>query len=252
MKNELTKLIHKLQNLFLGLFAPRNCSGCQKRDEILCEDCLNFSFRFGASCVFCNQRNNTGKICKQCQNIDISTCRNIDRMLWVGEYKNALKNAIQELKYKKRKELAKPLAELLRKKFRKYYPKYKKENFSIVPIPMHPKKELARGFSQAGLLAREFSKLSGITIFSDILLKTNETKTQVETKTKEERMKNLEGAFRINKKIDPSKAWINKTIILIDDVATTGATFLHASRTIQKTFIQPPKIICLAIAHGYG
>ena len=115
---------------------------------------------------------------------------------------------------------------------------------------MHPKKENIRGFNQAKLLAQEFSKLSEIAVFADVLLKVNETKTQVETKTKEERMKNLGRAFAINTKIDPNLVWVNKTIILMDDVATTGATFMHASHALKQTGAE--KIICLAIAHGYG
>src|SRR3989344_8144989 len=114
MKNEHSKFIHKLQNLFLNLFAPRNCVGCQKINEVLCKNCLNSSFKFGGSCVFCNFRNNTGKICGQCQK---KFSVPILQILWAGEYKNTLKNAIRELKYKKRKELAKPLGELIFKKF---------------------------------------------------------------------------------------------------------------------------------------
>ena len=243
MKNEHSKLIHKLQNLFLNLFAPRNCVGCQKINEVLCKNCLNSSYKFGGACVFCNFRNNTGKICQQC----LPVRSGIDRMLWVGEYKNALKNAIQELKYKKRKELTKPLAELLYKKFREYYPKYKMENFRVIPIPMHPQKEQARGFNQAKLLAKEFGKISNIEVLSDFLLKTENTLSQVETKTKEERMKNLEGAFKKAPLLNKEGVMRGKTIILIDDVATTGATFLHASRALGDEV----KIICLAIAHGY-
>ena len=252
-------LIHKYKNYFLDLFAPRNCAGCGKEKEILCENCIVLSFRFKASCVFCNFRNSTGTICKPCKEFYKSEFK---KVLWAGEYKNALKNAIWELKYRKRRELAKPLGKLIYKKFVEFYPNYQKEKFLVIPIPLHAKKEHRRGFNQAEILAQEFSKLSDIKLLTDSLIKVMETKTQVKTKNKEERIKNLENAFGVR---DPNRVWVkansiwaDKTIILIDDVSTTGATFLHASRTLQKALrtsseqTNPLKIICLAVAHGYG
>lgn len=234
----------KIANFIMDAVAPRQCAGCHKIKEILCLSCLNSSFKIGVSCVFCNFRNNTGQICKECRK---KYEPEFEQVFWAGEYTNALKSAIWELKFGKRKELIGPLAELLYKKFAEFYGKSKTENFIVIPIPMHPKKKHKRGFNQAELIAKEFAKLSGIDIAANLLIKTKETQTQVETKTKEERIKNLEGAFSV---YDPNRVWGNRTIILIDDVATTGATFIHASRTLKKAGAQ--KIICLAIAHGYG
>ena len=233
---------NKWVKIILEILAPRTCAGCGKSEETFCSLCAKTAYKFGASCIFCNQRNGTGRICPK-------EGRLTERMFWAGEYKDALKNAIWELKYKKRKELAKPLAKLIFKKFIEFYPKYKPENFTIIPIPMHEKKENERGYNQAKLLADEFGKISGIAVLN-LLQKNKETLAQIETKTKEERMKNLESAFEVNKKIDPSPAWVNETIILIDDVATTGATFLHAASALKKEGFD--KIICLALAHGYG
>lgn len=238
----------KISNLILDILAPRHCVGCKKEKEIICHSCAEESFKYSGSCIFCNQRNGTGKICFSCKKIYNP---GFERVLWIGEYKDALKNAIWELKYKQRRELTKPLGKLIFKKFEEFYPKFKKENFLIIPIPMHPKKQHKRKFNQAELLALEFSKFSGIPTLVDSLIKISGTKTQVENKTKEERINNLDGAFSVH---DPSRAWVkfgDKTIILVDDVATTGATFVHASRAIQK-ILPNIKIICLAIAHGYG
>ncbi len=243
MENSIKSVVHKLKKIALDILAPRKCAGCGKSGESFCSECGKESFKYGAGCVFCNFRNNTGKICRTCK---IKYEAPVLQILWAGEYKNPVKNAVKELKYRGRTELAGPLAELLHKKFLEYQPKYSKENFAIIPIPMHPAKERARGFNQAELLAEEFSKLSGIAMVNH-LQKSADTKTQVETKKKDERIKNLEGAFRVQ---GLGASINNKTIILIDDVATTGATFMHASRALQKSGFE--KIICLAIAHGYG
>lgn len=238
----------KISNLILDILAPRHCVGCKKEKEIICCSCAEESFKYSGSCIFCNQRNGTGKICFSCKKIYNPR---FERVLWVGKYKNALKNAVWELKYKQRRELAKPLGKLIFKKFKEFYPKFKKEDFLIIPIPIHFKKEHERRYNQAELLAQEFGKLSRIPLLANSLLKVKETKTQVETKTKEERIKNLDGAFSVH---DPSSAWVkfgSKTVILVDDVTTTGATFVHASRAIQKIHLNT-KTICLVVAHGYG
>lgn len=247
METKIRKLIHKYQNHFLDLLAPRNCTGCNERNEILCDKCLRISFKPGGSCVFCNFRNNTGKICRECRKIYEP---GFEKIFWAGEYGKALKNAVIELKYKKRKELAEPLGQLIFKKFKEYYQNYTEENFLIIPVPLYPKKEYERGFNQAELIAREFSKLSNISIAADLLLKIKDTRAQVETKNRESRIKNLESAFLANQKKLMTYGMERKTIILVDDVATTGATFLHISRTLSRAGFS--KIICLAIAHGYG
>lgn len=240
-------LAHSLK-FILNIISPRTCAGCKREKEVFCEKCADETFKYGGSCIFCNQRNGTSRICFLCKKTYEPA---FEKALWVGEYKNALKNAIWELKYKQRHELAKPLGELLFKKFSEFYPKFKKEDFLAIPIPMHPKKQQKRKYNQAELLAQEFGKLSGIEVENNLLFKKQDTKTQVETKTKEERIKNLSEAFRVK---GQGSSINNKTIILIDDVATTGATFVHASQAIQKTspLGGEVKIICLAVAHGYG
>jgi len=193
-----------------------------------------------------------------------------------------LREAIQQLKYKRRRELAGPLAELLWKKFLEinenqlssqhiskhaYSPagellcsprratqdfekRSPKSNLVIIPIPLHFKKEYERGFNQAKLLAQEFGKLAGIPCLTNILIKTKETPAQVAVENKELRIKNLENAFQINPKASQSdlKLLAFGTIILIDDVATTGATLSHAASALEKIGIK--KIIGLVLAHG--
>ena len=142
------------------------------------------------------------------------------------------------------------MANLLYKKFKEIYPEIKSENFAAVPIPLHFKKEHERGFNQAELLAREFSKLSKVQLLTNALLKIKETPAQVEVKDKEKRIKNLEGAFLVNPKLSASNLQLltSNTLILIDDVSTTGATLIHAAKALQKSGAE--KIIGLVAAHG--
>ncbi len=124
--------------------------------------------------------------------------------------------------------------------------------FVVVPIPLHFKRQHERGFNQAELLAKEFSKITGIEMRDDVLEKTKETPAQVEVQDKELRLKNLEGAFKLN--LPPLNPLLSKEgrgvveIILIDDVATSGATLMHAARALKNA--GAGEITGLVVAHG--
>lgn len=199
-----------------------------------------------------------GKICGGCfKKAGLETNSQLRQVLWAGHYDGALKKAIWQLKYKKRKELAAPLAKLLKKKFDEIYLTWQPGCQVIISIPLHFKKECERGFNQSELLAKEFSALSHFPLLINSLLKIKETKAQVEVENKELRISNLENAFQVNPKISKSDLQLltSHTLILIDDVATTGATLFHAASALKKAC--PPyggagakKIIGLVLAHG--
>lgn len=241
MKTGWKNNIHTFSVRLLNLILPRSCAGCRKSNESLCENCQALSYKYGAHCLICGFRNNDGKICHEHLMGRLS-------VFWAGRYDGALREAVKQLKYRKRKELVEPLANLLYKKFKEIYSNHNKENFLIVPVPLHFKKEHEREFNQAEFLARNFSKISGIEIKNNILEKIKETPAQVEVKDKEKRIKNLEGAFSADAKKLMAYGVERKAIILIDDVATTGATLMHASRALKKAGIE--KIIGLVVAHG--
>lgn len=98
----------------------------------------------------------------------------------------------------------------------------------VVPIPMHPKKERARGFNQAALIGKRFAKEKNF-IFTEALVKTRHDGAQAKTKTRQERLERVHGAFAV---VDPSVIQ-HKNIILIDDVSTSGATLSEAARTLK-------------------
>ncbi|MDP2668721.1 MAG: double zinc ribbon domain-containing protein [bacterium] len=130
-------------------------------------------------------------------------------------------------------------------------------NFLAIPIPLHFKRQYERGFNQAELLAREFSKITGIAMRNDILKKIKETPAQVEVQNKELRLKNLENAFEVS--LPPHRpsllrrgaeggVVLEKTIILIDDVSTTGATLMHAATALKNAGAK--EIVGFVVAHG--
>lgn len=114
------------------------------------------------------------------------------------------------------------------------------EAFSLCPIPLHPSRKRWRGFNQAEILCDTLSAELNLPV-AHVLTRHKKTKTQKDLK-KEQRLKNVLDAFKLTPKADIR----NKNIILVDDVATTGATLQEAAKVLKRNGAS--KIICLTVA----
>lgn len=98
----------------------------------------------------------------------------------------------------------------------------------LMPIPLHWTKRMKRGYNQAELLCRGISDFTKIKI-ADNLVAVKSHKTQT-GKTLEQRLNNTDGVFAVKR---PQELY-DKSILLIDDVCTTGATLLSAADAIER------------------
>lgn len=89
----------------------------------------------------------------------------------------------------------------------------------IIPVPLHPLREQERGYNQAELLAREISRTTGLPMRTDLLCRTRQTGMLAQM-TRDERLSAMRGAFAVAS----SKDVYGRSILLVDDVFTTGAT----------------------------
>lgn len=119
-----------------------------------------------------------------------------------------------------------------------------KGNVVIASIPLHKDRERRRGYNQSELLARELSKLLQIKYIPNLLMRPKKTIPQFELK-KEQRATNIIGAFEMNKKF--KKSIQTKNIILIDDIATTGATLRECAKTLKRGGVG--KVVGVTLAH---
>ena len=99
----------------------------------------------------------------------------------------------------------------------------------IVPVPVSPDRFKERGYNQSLLLARELGKLSGLEVWEDVLVKVRETRQQA-LLGRDERAANLLDAFAVAK----PAAVRRRHILLVDDVATTGATLEACAMALKK------------------
>jgi len=99
----------------------------------------------------------------------------------------------------------------------------------ITPIPLHPVRLRERGYNQSALLSLGLSRHYGILHTENLLIRQKNTHTQTELGAKQ-RWTNMEGAFKIKNSTDVE----GKSVVLVDDLYTTGATF-HSAAEILKT-----------------
>ena len=154
-----------------------------------------------------------------------------DRALSFAEYKGALRGLIHLLKY----ENVTPAAGLLGQKLAEVVSELlagRSETVPLfIPVPLHKRRRQDRGFNQAELIARAAAKHfhGKVEIASDVLVRRRETISQVGL-SREERIENMRDAFRV---VD-RKSVAGRTVILIDDVMTTGTTLSECARVLKQ------------------
>lgn len=115
----------------------------------------------------------------------------------------------------------------------------------FIPIPLHSSKFRKRGYNQADLLAKGLAKRLGIPVI-DGLKRVKQTKTQVGL-PKDERQKNIMGAFQIKEDVENELKNYHH-VFLIDDVVTSGATLREAAKVLKKAGVK--NVWGMTLAHG--
>jgi len=154
-------------------------------------------------------------------------------------FQDSVKEIIHELKYGCHSSLARPLAARLAVAFEAQRDRLQAD--WLIPVPLHPARKRERGFNQSGEIARHFSHIVGVPLAQHWLSRPRQTKVQAGL-TRRERRQNVRGAFETSKKAEIR----GKTILLIDDVFTTGATVNECARILKQS--GAAKIAVLTVA----
>jgi len=110
-----------------------------------------------------------------------------------------------------------------------YFKKFLETNPIIVPVPLHPKREKERGFNQATIVASLIANRYSLVV-KNLLTRVKDTGRQV-GKKREERLKAMSGAFELSR---DTPYVIPNTILLVDDVWTTGATLRECAKVLRR------------------
>lgn len=205
-----------------------------------------------SKCPLC-QRQNSKEFCQDCQR-QLQQCKfSNPSQFWQGElpvfvwgmYGRALKRAIAALKYENQPQVARPLGYWLGDawinspistgKIKRHLP-------TVVPIPLHATKLKLRGYNQADLIAQSFCQYTGLPLQTHGLNRLRATDAQFGL-SPQKREQNLAQAFCLGKGFNRNRP---ESVLLLDDIYTTGATVRSAAQILAQEGIRVDGIVAIA------
>lgn len=192
----------------IEIFEGRLCKKCAKSVQI----------NDGITCPICGRRTQVNDVCLECSAHSPAFKKAVSALV----YKDGAVALV--LKYKNGNGYLKEyFAELLAPKCAQF-----EDADAICYVPMTQKAHRKRGFNQAELIAYELEKRLNLPVLDNALIKIKETPEQKKL-TRAERAHNLKGCFKADKSVVEGR-----TLILVDDVLTTGATAEAAIAQLKK------------------
>jgi len=162
--------------------------------------------------------------------------RGYDAAYSFGEYAGALRRLIHLLKYRGVRTLAEPFGRWLAHAL----PLDERVDL-VVPVPLHWWRRYWRGYNQAEILAKEIARRTGLLYSGDALRRVRSTPPQAQM-TLSQRRKNVTAAFAV----PDAEVVRGKTILLLDDVLTTGATLGACAKALKKAGAR--RVVALTLA----
>ncbi len=217
----LPRLIN-FKGIALDFIFPRHCVGCGREGEFLCASCQNTINRIlPPLCPKCGRYQPSGLMCPDCINWSSS----IDGIRSPFQFDGVIRKAIHSLKYQNLRAISSLLA--------RYLYEYLLSNHLpvnvIVPVPLHAKRIRERGYNQSVLLSRDLSKLCGLLLIEDCLVRERYSGPQARTASVRERQNNVAGAFACR-----DDRLTDKAVLLVDDVSTSGTTLDACAGELKK------------------
>jgi ComF family protein len=161
----------------------------------------------------------------------------VDRARAVGEYDGALRAIIHAIKYEGRRSLSRPLAALMHARGAEVLD----GGSCLIPVPLHPSRRRERGFNQAADLARHLSTLLDLPV-RKALRRTRATASQTGLPAAE-RHRNVRDAFGVTR---AARELAGSTVVLIDDVSTTGATLEACAGALKEAGVSEVRALTAA------
>ncbi len=228
-------------DFLVSLFFPRRCLACGK------------TLRAGALCASCRGEITTARtfFYGQCGSPLPNPKPHDPRRAChpdfpyvlgaAGSYENnAMRALVHALKFRGVAATAEPLASVMAE----YALPFKTDlrSYLAMPIPLSRERFRIRGFNQSECIAMQFAEYLGLPVATKCLVRIKHAKPQSETASVAERRENIRGCFAIA----DAAAVRGKNVLLIDDVSTSGATFLEAACALKGAGAE--NIIALAAA----
>jgi competence protein ComFC len=214
----------------IDLVYPKFCAGCTRRGAWLCDACATALPCF--STPWCDRCGVPGTYSRcKCS----STPENLEQVRSVGPFDGWLRGAVVQFKYHgewaRAAHLGEPLAAAVA---------HMQRVDALIPVPLHSSRLRQRGFNQSLLLAQQAGGLLGVEV-KEALVRTRQTDAQINLGA-EQRIANVAGAFAVQ----PHIRLADLSIVLIDDVITTGSTLSACAEALINAGVSSVKAASLA------
>jgi competence protein ComFC len=230
-------LINLGRNL-LELIYPTYCGGgCGRQGTSLCLSCTSgfIPIEPANACPLCGRWVGKPLICGNC----IADPPRFTAGFFGYSFEGAMREALHAFKFQGRKDVGRALMASLDQKIASF----SQSIDTIIPLPVTEKRLKERGFNQSYIISEAISRISGKPMDYRTLVKVRETEDQYKL-SRQERRKNIKGAFAA---IIGKENYIrSKTVLLVDDLYTTGNTAWEACKVLQS--LKPKEIVYFALA----
>ncbi len=228
--------VKQLTGDLIDFIFPPVCANCGKIGVLLCDSCItSLPTVYEPVCPICGRPlKKSGPQCGRCQESPLS----LDQIRAAVLFAGSVPNIIHQLKYNGMFALAEPLAEIMASSWHRW----RQPVDIVVPIPLHPKRERARGYNQSELLSRHLCRMLDLPEEQQALKRIRNTHPQIELSA-EDRAANVTGAF-----VADRRRVEGRKILLIDDVCTTGSTLSEAAKSLLEAGAASVSGYCMARA----
>ncbi len=230
---------------------PPSCGFCgeplQEPDRFICPHCISSVRRIEPPfCDRCGRQfggiqANEQAICGSC----LAKNPPYGKARYAVRYEGDFRNALIAFKYNGVLHLGNALGRFLIEAFQLHYADTAYDD--IVPIPLHPKRLCSRGHNQVVILGEKLSRATGIHLARTVLEKKVNRPPQVGL-TRNERVVNVRGSFKVAR----PDTFKGRKLLLVDDVATTGATVTEAAKTLMRSGASHVDALVLAFRPPYS
>ena len=231
--------IFKIQEKIINLIYPQVCGICGKiNNKTICSKC-NIQLK---------KQEKMGILTKEkLEENSLEMEKHFEELMYIFKYEGQIRELILDYKFNEKSYMYKTFVNFLLKN-KKIFENIKKYD-KIIPVPISKKRYKERGYNQSLLIAKEISMQISyetnnnikLELVNNCLIKTKNIVEQSKL-NKEDRQHNIQGVYTLKN----GSILTNKSILLIDDIYTTGSTVNECSRVLQQA--KPNKIGVLVLA----
>lgn len=248
-------------NLLLDTIFPKRCLGCGRIGQYFCPGCSSIvrTIKLNeAICPICEKPAIDGRTHPGCQGR-----YTLDGLTSLFRYDGIVRTAIKKIKYRYIRDLISEFVSLFpltsqnsslllgyidnpknrfllqssnKSKNSKLFNNSDKSQIMLVPVPLYKWRERERGFNQSELMGKLVAQNLEIKMDNSVLTRIKSSTPQADLKKRPERLANIKNVFKVNRSgLDQLS---NLSIILFDDVFTTGATLNDAANTLKRSGVK--------------